>query len=153
MISSTRSSESASRSSWKDASSVMSPSSIPSCTVRTSLTRSKTSSRDAAMSPHLWISGAEARRSYSLDRPGKPRCEPPDDVVLDPAGGQPDRVRDRSPRRVAVRDDGEAAKPEQVRAAVRVRVEALPQPSGSRTDEEGADGAARVGGDLLAERG
>src|SRR6478735_10672116 len=52
MISSTRSSESASRSSWNDASSVMSASSIPSCSVSTSLTRSKTSSRDAAMSPH-----------------------------------------------------------------------------------------------------
>src|SRR5437868_12032622 len=151
MISSTRSSESASRSSWKEASSVMSASSIPSCSVRTSLTRSKTSSRDAAMSPHLWISGAEARRSYSLDRPGKPCCEPPDDVVVHSTGGQPDGVGDGGPRRVAVRDDGQAAEAEQVRAAVRVGVEALPQPSGSGTDEEPADGAARIGGDLLAE--
>src|SRR5205823_77162 len=53
--------------------------------------------------------------------------------------------------RVAVRDDGQAAEAEQVRAAVRVGVEALPQPSGSGTDEEPADGAARIGGDLLAE--
>src|SRR5207249_4345336 len=61
MISSTRSSESASRSSWKEASSLMSPSSTPSCSVSTSLTRSKTSSRDAAMSPHVGVGVVEGR--------------------------------------------------------------------------------------------
>src|SRR6266516_2014545 len=54
-ISSTRSSESATRSSWNEASSVISPSTTPSCSVRTSFTRSKTSSRDAAMSPHVGV--------------------------------------------------------------------------------------------------
>src|SRR5437016_2234426 len=61
MISSTRSSESASRSSWKEAPSVISPSSTPSCSVRTSFTRSKTSSRDAAMSPHVGVGVVEVR--------------------------------------------------------------------------------------------
>src|SRR5690348_16368770 len=139
MISSTRSSESASRSSWNEASSVISLSSIPSCSVRTSLTRSKTSSRDAAMSPHLWFRGLKAGRSYSLHRPGKPGCEPSDDVVLDAAAGQPDRVRDRGVRGVPVGDDGEAAQAEQIGAAVRVGIEALAQPPGSGPDEEAAD--------------
>src|SRR5204863_1277861 len=133
MISSTRSSESASRSSWKEASSVISLSSIPSCSVRTSLTRSKTSCLDAAMSPLLAVGPQKRADSNSLlranlfRRPGlraQADGQPPDDVVLDSAGSQPDRVRDRAPRGVAVRDHDDAADAEQICAAVGVRVEA-----------------------------
>src|ERR671934_824982 len=66
MISSTRSSESASRSSWKEASSVISFSSTPSCSVKTSFTRSNTSSRDAAMSPHLVVGAVERPDSNTV---------------------------------------------------------------------------------------
>src|SRR5215211_6967224 len=67
MISSTRSSESASRSSWKDASSVISFSSTPSCSASISLTRSKTSSRDANRLSLLFsLSGRGARRCYTV---------------------------------------------------------------------------------------
>src|SRR2546425_764307 len=114
MISSTRSSESASRSSWKDASSVMSFSSTPSCSVNTSFTRSKTSSRDAAMSPRSWgVLGEKARRSYT-DTFRESLREAVDDAVLDPARGEADGVGDRAPARVAMRDHGEALQTEEV---------------------------------------
>src|SRR5262245_36228963 len=132
MISSTRSSESASRSSWKEASSVISLSSTPSCSVKTSLTRSKTSSRDAAMTPRcVW--GAEARRSYT-DAFGQPLGQPIDDPMLDTARCELDRVADRAPAGVAVRDHREPLQPEEVRAAVGVRVEARAEPAGGRAD-------------------
>src|SRR6266540_1815794 len=54
------------RSSWKEASSVISPSSTPSCSVRTSFTRSKTSSRDAAMSPHVGVGVVEGADSNTV---------------------------------------------------------------------------------------
>src|SRR5438105_5815806 len=156
MISSTRSSESASRSSWKDASSVMSDSSIPSCSVRTSLTRSKTSSRDAAMSPHqrsgVKAGGPSARRSYTRGPLGQTRSEPADDVVVDAARGEADRVRDRGARRVAVRDHGEPAEAEEICAAVGVGVEPVPEPPGSRANQQAAELAARRRGDLGAQR-
>src|SRR6266852_2205642 len=130
MISSTRSSESASRSSWKDASSLISFSSTPSCSTRTSLTRSKTSSREAAMSPLLGI-GFGKRADANTLLLGLLRhslAEPPDDVMVDAAGSEPNRVGDRAARRVPVRDHGQAPQPEQVGAAVRVGVEMGAQP-------------------------
>src|SRR3982751_2755672 len=111
MISSTRSSESASRSSWKEASSVISLSSMPSCSTRTSLTRSKTSSRDAAMSPHLGSIVLRARRCYHAV--GKALLQSLDDGALDADGREPDRIGDGRTRRVAVSDHGETAEPEQ----------------------------------------
>src|SRR4051794_30998811 len=63
---------------------------------------------------------AKSRRSYNPGGLGQPRTEPTDDIVLDAAGGEPDRVRDRGARRVAVRDDREAAEPEQVGATIGV---------------------------------
>src|SRR5919199_4778901 len=51
-----------------------------------------------------------AGRCYHALR--KPFAQPPDHVVLDAAGRQPDRVRERVRRRVAVGDDDEAAQPE-----------------------------------------
>src|SRR5688572_26307211 len=146
MMSSTRSRESASRSSVKDASSVTSPSSMPSCSVRTSLTRSKTSSRDAAISPRL-VRDAGARGIYH-----HPLRKTIHDAVLDPAGGQPDRVRDRRPGRVSVRDHREPAEPEEVGAAVGVRVEAVPKPTGGRPDQQPAELSPGGLGDLLAQR-
>src|SRR2546430_2929426 len=157
MISSTRSSESASRSSWNDASSVMSASSIPSCSVRTSLTRSKTSSRDAAMSPHLMGArknrdAAKSRRSYNLSLLGQPCTEAADDAVLHAAGGQPDRIRDRGAGRVAVRDHRQATQTEEIRAAVGVGIEAVAEAPGGRADEQAAELPRRGGGDLGAKR-
>src|SRR5947207_5165381 len=152
MISSTRSSESASRSSWNDASSVMSASSIPSCSVSTSLTRSKTSSRDAAMSPHScggWP--GKSRRSYNLRPPWQACCEAADHVVVDAAGGEADRIRDRRPRGVAVRDHREPAQAEQVGAAVRVGIEAMAEPARRRADQQAAQLARRRRRDLCAE--
>src|SRR5437764_4266475 len=146
MISSTRSSESASRSSWNDASSVISFSSMPSCSVKTSLTRSKTSSREAAMSPHLSV---DERADSTI---GKPFCKPVHDLVLHSAGGEADGVRDGGPRGVAVRDHRQATQAKQVGAAVGVRVEALPQPVRRRPDEKAAEFAARRRNDLLPER-
>src|SRR6266704_3623118 len=99
----------------------MSPSSTPSCSVRTSLTRSKTSSRDAAMSPRLWGRGRRAAGLYHGLR--EPLRQSSGDVVLDTTGREANRVGDRTARRIAVRDDGEVAQPEQIRAAVRVRIE------------------------------
>ena len=62
-----------------------------------------------------------------------------DDPVLGAAGGEPDRVRDRAPARVAVRDHGQPAQAEQVRAAVGVRVEARAQPPRGRPDQQPAE--------------
>src|SRR6478672_938246 len=120
MINSTRSSESASRSSWNEASSLISLSSTPSCSVSTSLTRSKTSSRDAAMAPHCLGDRKRAdHNSHTLERAwgglGRLRellAEPLDDAVLGAARAEPDRVRDRAAARVPVRDHGQAAEPE-----------------------------------------
>src|SRR5690348_16857543 len=136
MINSTRSSESASRSSWKDASSVTSFSSTPSCSTRTSLTRSKTSSREAAMSPLLWIGFGERADANTLLRgfPLESLAELGNDGVLDAAGREPDRARDRLGRGVPVRDHGEPAQPEEVGAPVRVGVEMRPQAPRRRTD-------------------
>src|SRR5215831_3096704 len=123
MISSTRSSESASRSSWKDASSVTSFSSTPSCSTRTSLTRSKTSSREAAMSPLSGV-GFGKRADANTLLPNLPcflghsLAEAGDDTVVDAACGEANRVRDRGAGGVSVRDHGEAAQAEQIRAAV-----------------------------------
>src|SRR4051812_3234339 len=127
MISSTRSRESASRSSWNDASSVISASSTPSCSVRTSLTRSKTSSRDAAMSPQCGFGGlgngsSKTARSYT-DALGEPLREPLHDAVLDAPRREPDGVRNGAPAAVSMRDHGEPAEAEQVGAAVGVGVE------------------------------
>src|ERR671911_490785 len=146
MISSTRSRESASRSSVKDASSVTSPSSMPSCSVRTSLTRSKTSSRDAAISPRL-VGDVGARGIYH-----HPLRKTIHDAVFDPSRGQPDRVRDRRPGGVSVRDHREASEPEEVRAAVGVGVEPAPETACRGPDEQPTELAAGGGGDLLAER-
>src|SRR4249919_2207441 len=130
MISSTRSSESASRSSWKDAASTTSASSTPSCSTRTTFTRSKTSSREAAMSPLLAVGTCGGRdantvlRRLSLESVAELR----NDAVLDAARCKPDRVRDRAPRRVAVRDDDDAAETEEICTAKLLRIEARTKP-------------------------
>src|SRR5205814_8845510 len=143
MISSTRSSESASRSSWKDASSLISLSSTPSCSTRTSLTRSKTSSREAAMSPLLGIGfGKRADANTLLARllrfSSHSLAETRDDAVLDAACGKPDRVRDSGAGGVAVGDYGQAAQAEEVRAAVGVGVEMGAEARGGRLDQQSA---------------
>src|SRR5581483_7931332 len=56
---------------------------------------------------------AKSRRSYNAALLRQLRSEPPDDVVLDAARGEADRVRERGARRVAVRDHGEAAEAEE----------------------------------------
>src|SRR2546430_17205768 len=50
-----------------------------------------------------------------------------------------------------MRDDDEAAQPEEVRAAVSLRVEAVAKPSRSRPDQQAAELAERGGRDLSAE--
>ncbi len=50
-----------------------------------------------------------------------------------------------------MRDHGEAAQTEQVRAAVGVRIEAGAQPAGRRPDQQAAELASGRRGDLLAE--
>src|SRR5436190_15176286 len=161
MISSTRSSESASRSSWKFASSVISLSSIPSCSVSTSLTRSKTSSLDAAMSPLLRVGhqeradfntylGGNLLRSAGLLADGG--GQPADDVVLDSPRRKANRVGDRAARGVAVRDHREAPQSQQVRAAVGVGIEALAHPARGRPDQEPTELPAGRGGDLRTKR-
>src|SRR6476646_2269169 len=149
MISSTRSSESASRSSWNEASSVIALSSTPSCSVRTSLTRSYTSSRDAAMSPHVW--GRGCRGAGCSHAPAQILSESADDVILDAAGREPDRVRDRAPGGVSVGDHGEASQAEQVGAPVGVRVEAVAELPRPRPDQQPAELSQRSRGELLAE--
>src|SRR5262249_50478998 len=156
MINSTRSSESASRSSWKDASSVTSLSSTPSCSTRTSLTRSKTSSREAAMSP---LSGVGFRKRADantlltrfLGFLGHSLAQARDDAVVDPARAETNRVRDRRARRVAVRNHGEPAQAEEVCAAVRVGIEMLPEPARRGLDQQPAGLAACSGRDLAAQ--
>src|SRR6266700_1440266 len=149
MISSTRSSESASRSSWKFASSVISLSSTPSWSDRTSFTRSRTSSRDAAISPHLRWGPLRARRCFTV---GKTLAQALDHPVLDPAGGQPVRVRDRAVRCEPFGDHREPPQPEEVGPAVRVRVEARAQAAGGGTDQDAPELAPSRRADLLAER-
>src|SRR5919109_2104606 len=151
MISSTRSSESASRSSWKDASSVTSASSTPSCSTSTSLTRSKTSSREAAMSPLLAVgfSGSEDANTLLRGIHGQTVAEPGDDSVLDTARCKSDRVGDRAARGVAMSDDDEAPQPEEIRPSVGLRVEAGPEAPGGRADEQSADLAARTLADFV----
>src|SRR5947209_8637313 len=143
MISSTRSSESASRSSWKDASSVISFSSTPNCSTRTSLTRSKTSSREAAMSPLLGVGFGKRADANTLlpgfGFPGHPVREPRDDAVVDPARREADRVGDRAARRVSVRDHRQAAQPEQVGATMGLGVEVGAEPGGRGLDQQAAD--------------
>src|SRR6476646_490863 len=115
MISSTRSSESASRSSWKDASSVTSLSSTPSCSTRTSLTRSKTSAREAAMSPLLGVGFGKRADANTLlacfpGFLGHPLAEPGDDAVFDAPRRQAGRRRlDQRPARLAASGCGDLA--------------------------------------------
>src|SRR5690242_5458217 len=95
--------------------------------------------------------GWKARRSYNLRlrRLGQASGEAADDVVVDAARGEADRVRDRGRGRVAVRDHDQPTQPEKVGASVRVRIQAPTQPPGRRADEEAADGSRRARGDLL----
>jgi hypothetical protein len=78
--------------------------------------------------------------------------EPADDIVLHSARRQTDRVRDRLPARVAVRDDREAAEAEEIGAAVGVRIEPCPEAPGGRPDQQTAEPAASRRGDFLTER-
>src|SRR6478609_6135768 len=55
----------------------------------------------------LWSWGWKARRSYKLSPLRQAGSEAADDVVLDTAGGEADRICDRRRRRVAVSDHDE----------------------------------------------
>src|SRR6266545_4609010 len=70
--------------------------------------------------------------------------------MLDSPGGEPNGIRDRLARRVAVSDDGQAPQAQQVRPAVRVGVEALAEVTGGRPDQKPAHLPARRGADLVA---
>src|SRR6188474_2093339 len=152
MISSTRSSESASRSSWNEASSLISFASTPSCSTSTSLTLSATSSREAAISfsylPFSLGPGGTADAT-TLTRCRRNLFFEPCGDALDHVSGRAlgpegDRVGDRRARAIPVRDDREAAQSEEVRAAVGVRVESLSQTARCGTDEETAQLPARA---------
>src|SRR6187551_1444375 len=132
MISSTRSSESASRSSWNEASSVISFASTPSCSTSTSLTLSAISSREAAISfSYLPFVQGPGGTADATTLPGF-RCNPLREAraqALDHLSGRAlgperDRVSDRLPGAVPARDHGEPAEAEKIGAAVRVRIEA-----------------------------
>src|SRR5471032_2561559 len=102
------------------------------------------------MSPHWFVGGCKTARSYT-DALGEPLREPLDDPMLDAAGGQSDRVRNRFSTRVAVGYHGQAAQAEQVRAAVGVGVEAGMQPPRGAPDQQAAELPRRGRGDLLAQ--
>src|SRR5262245_55951572 len=72
--------------------------------------------------------------------------------MLDAASGQLDRIRDRTWRRVPVRNHRDPVEAEQVGAAVRVGVEAVAQPSRRATDQKTTDAATSTAADLLAQR-
>src|SRR3954469_22053715 len=160
MISSTRSSESASRSSWNEASSVIWFSSTPSCSTSTSLTLSATSSREAAISlsylPFVQWPGRTADattlprgRCNPLDEPGG---DARDDLLRGALRGERYRVRDRRPRAVPVGDHGQAAKPEEIGAAVGLGIEPLAQLPGCGSDQQPAGFPARRRRNLRAKR-
>src|SRR3954451_2881660 len=159
MISSTRSSESASRSSWNEASSVISFSSTPSCSTSTSLTLSATSSREAAISlSYLPFVQWPGRTADATTLP-RGRCNPVGEpggnalhhLLRGALGGQGDRVRDRGPRAVSMGDHGQAAEPEEIGAAVGLGIETLAQFLGCRPDQQPTGLPARGRGDLCAE--
>src|SRR5689334_16096533 len=81
----------------------------------------------------------------------QPFRQPLDHSVLDPPRGKPDRVADRPPAAVAVRDHREPAQAEEVRAAVGVRVETGAEAPRRGLDQEAAELPARGGGHLLPE--
>src|SRR5207245_379110 len=116
-------------------SSVIWSSSMPSCSTRTDFTCSATSSLDAAISP-FWLGSRKARRSYSFRLARQTGLETPADVVLDASGGESDRVRNCPRRGVSMCDHGEPAQPEEVGAAVGVRVEPGTQPARRRPDQQ-----------------
>ena len=76
-----------------------------------------------------------------------------DDPVLDAAGREADRIRDRAAGGVPVRDDREAAEAQEVGASVCVGVEAGAQPAGGRTDQQAAELAPSGRPDLIAQLG
>src|SRR4051812_24428926 len=102
------------------------------------------------MSPHLnWE--PKAGRSYRVGLDGQAGSKPSDDVVLDAAGRETGRIRDRGRRRIAVCDDDEALETEEIGAAVRVRIEPRAQPPRRRADEQAAELPAGCRLDLAAE--
>src|SRR5262245_16379412 len=159
MISSTRSRESASRSSWNEASSVISFASTPSCSTSTSLTLSAISSREAAISISylpfsLGPEGTADATTLTLGRRNlflEVRGNPLDHVSSRSLRAQRDRVGDRGARAIAVGDDREAAKPEEVSAAVCVRIEPVAQPACGWADEKTAELPPRCALDLASE--
>src|SRR6516225_2201332 len=103
------------------------------------------------MSPRQSWGARKSGRSYT-DALRETLREEIDHAVVDAAGGEPDRVRDRPPRRVAVGDHGEPPQAEEVRAAVRVRIEARPEAAQRRPDEQPAEPPGKGCGDLAARR-
>src|SRR6185312_5500602 len=144
MISSTRSSESASRSSWNEASSVIAFGSAPSCSTNTSLTLSATSSREAAISvSYLPFSQGPSGTADGTTLPRGCRnffLQAPGDALHDISGRalcpERDRVRDRGARARSVSDDHESSQPEQIGASVGVGIEPLAETARRRADKE-----------------
>src|SRR5439155_1807821 len=137
MTSSTRSSESASRSSLKRLSSAIRDASIPSSSERCVRTSSSTSSRLSGLAligRILTVSALtdEARRNFLTVRlssvpqggaGGKRIGGAFDDIFADSTVGQRDRVLDRSGTRASVADDDRPPQTEKVRASHRLRIE------------------------------
>src|SRR6266536_2049568 len=73
-----------------------------------------------------------------------------DDVVVDPPGGEANRVRDCPAGGVAVRDHGEAPEAQQVGASVGVGVEPVPETPRGGPDQGAAELAARGRRDIIA---
>jgi hypothetical protein len=83
--------------------------------------------------------------------PRYPRAAALDDVSGRALRAEGDRVGDRRARARAMSDDHEPSQPEQIGAAVGIRVEPLAQAPRSGTDEETAELPARAFLDLLSE--
>src|SRR6266536_4104921 len=104
------------------------------------------------MAPLARLGGkGKTARSYT-DAFGKTLRETLHNTVLDAARGQADRVGDRAPAGVAVGDHRQAAQPEQIGAAVCVRIEAGTQAARRRPDQQAAELAGPRRRDLLPQR-
>src|SRR5262249_54385641 len=108
--------------------------------------------RGAALSPSHGAPRSSGGTAVADQRAlREPLLEALHDTVLGADRREPDRIRDGDPRARAVRDDDEAAKAEQIGAAVGLGIESLAQATRSRADEDAADLPAQRGPDLRAE--
>src|SRR6266566_3161391 len=71
--------------------------------------------------------------------------------MLDAAGGEADRVRYRQTAGAPMRDYGQPAQPEQIRASIGIGIETLAEPARGRPDQQTAELGPSAGGDLVSQ--